>query len=113
MSKHTEGPWIHRHRIIQDGTGGSREDSVVHYRNEAPHGETRDEYICRRVTSEADAKLIAAAPDLLEAAKKVMMRWADYIHFIDWRGESDKYVAQAREYGKMLKAAIAKAEGEG
>ena len=60
-SKHTPGPWgIDRHR--GDNTGPFLIKQLV----EKKRG------IAWEIDSEADAHLIAAAPDLLEAAQKVI-----------------------------------------
>ena len=64
--KHTLGPWLVRYTAYQDGKGGTAEYSVVHYRNELPYSETKDEFIARNLT-EGDARLIAAAPEMLKA----------------------------------------------
>jgi len=57
--------------------------------------------ICYRVTSEANARLIAAAPELLEA-------------LIEAREQLQGYASAAGEYynSPMINAAIAKATGE-
>ena len=58
MSKHTPGPWT----AIPDDTGDEREWYVV----------TEEEgVLALSVSEEADARLIAAAPDLLAALKFV------------------------------------------
>lgn len=53
--------------------------------------------ICRMVYKEADAHLMKAAPDLLEAACKAMAECVDLI---------------ATDAGRALEAAIKKAKGE-
>ena len=41
-----------------------------------------------------------------------MMRWGDYVAIAKTAGEGKKYLDQATEYGKIARAAIAKAKGE-
>jgi hypothetical protein len=77
MSEHTPGPWTVDRLCIQ-----------------APDGNVALVNLAR--ASDADARLIAAAPDLLEAAK-AMTEPAGEIAY--------------RERWMALKAAIAKAEG--
>ena len=71
--KHTAGPWIVRYTARTDGIDTQRYD-VVHYRNEYPHNETTDEFICSNVKGEANARLIAAAPELLDALTTLVRR---------------------------------------
>jgi hypothetical protein len=83
--KHTPGPWHVDYAqgiIAADGT-------VVAY-VESDHSDTPT----------PDGNLIAAAPDLLEAAKQALQV------FVDQRWDDDLSAA------KSLKAAIAKAEGK-
>ncbi|PKR56375.1 hypothetical protein [Thalassospira lohafexi] len=96
VSKHTPGPWVFyadtpsvepNWNII---TNGSRQFVVANIHIEA--GNERDE---------ANAHLIAAAPDLLDVCKAVF----DDVASID--NES----CLSLEVGRALKAAIAKAEG--
>lgn len=66
-TKHTKGPWIYRCHARQGGSNDTfQKHQVVHYQNE-----TQDEFICREVSSKANALLIAAAPDLLAACRVV------------------------------------------
>ena len=60
---------------------------------------------------EANTRLIAAAPELLEALQRMMFRWEDYIGLAEKVHETPNYVGQAIEYGKIARAAIAKAMG--
>ena len=80
MSKHTPGPW----RVI--GAGWDERGDA--------------QYTLRDVKAigAADARLIAAAPDLLAALKRVL---------------SDDEVALSRPDYEFARAAILKAEGEG
>ena len=69
-AKHTPGPWrIEGYTRLIGGevTGHTISHGVNNYRD-GPEG-----YVCTtNGTSEADARLIAAAPDLLEALQYVM-----------------------------------------
>lgn len=100
-AKHTPGPW----RIVEDGgfrgifhLGTGRKVAAV-------IGSIREgEHI------EANAHLIAAAPDLLEALRKVSAALeAVYESEMEWTGEWDMLPPDALE---MAKAAIRKAEGK-
>lgn len=71
MSAHTPGPW----RVVK-GDNGDADGWNVHHELGWPHdvsqvAETSD-YPYFAIKNEADAHLIAAAPDLLEALKKVI-----------------------------------------
>lgn len=84
MSKHTPGPW----EFVPAGV-----EPVVQKAGEFPHG-----FICNVGSQNfvADARLIAAAPDLLEALKMVLQH-----------GRIDN----SEERMNVVSAAIAKAEG--
>ena len=67
---HTTGPWIPRYQfktVPRNEGHDIREISVVHYDKRKPA-----EYICRKVLTEDDACLIAAAPDLLDALYSIL-----------------------------------------
>lgn len=77
--KHTKGEWKVLRQIQGDIiTGIGVEESDNYYRvlfnNILP--DTDEEYDNERLEQEANAKLIAAAPDLLEACIAVV-KWAD------------------------------------
>lgn len=82
MSKHTPGPWVYRR------TSGFDYGSTAYW---VPG-------VCTNVQTEADARLISAAPDLLEALKEIVQFMR-----VDF---DDLPMAE-----KVL-AAIAKAEGQ-
>lgn len=65
-----------------------------------------DATLCHDIYSEADARLIAAAPDLLEAAEKV---WDARGEFFD--GGNVKYYSPLAQSLLALRDAIKKAEG--
>ncbi len=98
MSNHTPGPWkfgdLSREVVASDGT------SISAPPEDCGHCEHW----------ESDARLIAAAPELLEAAKRLVrqhekMRTWDQG---DWRA----VLSIAREMDTEFRAAIAKAEGK-
>lgn len=91
-NKFTPGPWFHgpfgqSTDHFQVGLEISRLDGMV-------TGCRGDEYMSvSGLCKEADARLIAAAPDLLEACQKAL------------------YALKGREHDGFLRAAIAKARG--
>ena len=93
-AKFTPGPWRLQYYATQDGKGGTKENWVIG---------VDDNYISRLSAwtpeQEANANLIAAAPELLEAVEHVLIASEDNGNMddIDWN---------------MLRAAIAKARGE-
>ena len=94
--KHTPGPWQ-----ISRTRGGKNGTSLTIWRNdEGPNSSeetnTNWSWIAQHIHSEADARLIAAAPELLEALEMAQL-WLDY----DGRYDMQK-----------INAAIAKAKGE-
>ena len=96
MSKHTQGPWRFRPHRMQcfDNIGVKRDGFNI----DGP--ESLGDMECGAF-NEADARLIAAAPDLLEALKPFL---EDDIYDGDHTRELVKAV-------KIARAAIAKAEG--
>jgi hypothetical protein len=100
--KHTEGPW-HVGEIIQAEPGGGKQTiEVCHYEM---FGSQKREYVIAHVfCSEADTRLIAAAPELLEGCKALLAAMIDY--------EMDVNDEKPYKHIKMMKqarAAIAKA----
>lgn len=63
---------------------------------------------CSFHNAEANAALIAAAPDMLEALKALDTAWADSF---PGGPETVEYAQRAREIWAQIRAAIAKAEG--
>jgi hypothetical protein len=91
MSKHTPGPWsVMRTPSGYDHIRGPKGQRISHECSDLD--DLGDE-------AKANATLIAAAPDLLAALKKIA------------NGEG-YYGAQAREYKEIAAIAIAKAEGK-
>ena len=92
MSKHTKGKWeVSEKNGLQVIT---RDGETIAY-TETCTGLEKDE---------ANAQLISAAPELLEACKKALS-------IIEYLGEEHNTTA-GEEEEKLLKQAIAKAEGE-
>lgn len=88
MSKHTPGPWAKHGGVIR--SLGMNDRKVADVRVLDDEGQ-------------ANANLIAAAPDLLEAIKAARDLWGDYLP----PGNSNAMKAM-----KLVNAAIAKAEGQ-
>lgn len=102
MSNPTPGPW----KVAEASTDGgywieteAEKYTVVCGRGDWPH---------RAAESLANARLIAAAPDLLEAAREAVNALADYIPQIEAKGASLSY---GRHVVGQLLLAIAKASG--
>lgn len=113
QAKHTPGPWHVRYRQKRsDFDGGMPE--IVGDENGLPviadirwNGEN-EEY------GQANARLIAAAPELLEACKRAYAELDDRYDVDRPVGESPKEYpfGGAGELMRILRVAIAKAEGE-
>lgn len=97
-AKHTPAPW----RVEGHRSGVPHGHIISHGINS--HGDGPEGYVCDTWnSSDADARLIAAAPDLLEALKWIAHHYANQdMNHRDFRVEA----AQRAE------AAIAKAEGK-
>ncbi|PXX60719.1 hypothetical protein SAMN05660489_04356 [Pseudomonas sp. LAMO17WK12:I10] len=99
--KHTPGPWIARK------TGGQ---GWVGQRGWAIDFNEDQEQVVDFVYEEADAKLIAAAPDLLAAAQKTVDAWAKFIDSFSYvPGIGDRAEDMEFKEFRELRAAIAKA----
>jgi hypothetical protein len=85
MSEHTPGPWEIRGDVIEAG----------------------GEIVCDPFDNRANARLIAAAPDLLEALKAIMKAEIAYTGAVEVAFE----FAGPPDLVKHSRAAIAKAEG--
>ena len=109
MSKHTPGPWSversNKHGIIWIDAAESRLGDIC----DLYHITASDQLVAKD-NAEANAKLIAAAPDLLEACKM----FAEWLHEDNQHSPNSPY--QIDRHAKAVKttmAAIAKAEGVG
>lgn len=93
MSKHTPGPWqVVSGGISVDGADGSLICSMTEYKKPTPR-------------QQANARLIAAAPELLEAVKAIAECCDEDYHV---RGDSSRLV----EIRGIARLALRKAEGE-
>ena len=108
-AKHTLGPWILEDLFIyklHEQTGASGRPFItnvfsVAVQGNGTHGAQRDEL-------EANARLIAAAPELLETCKAARQLWND---FLTKKESFADYASRAQQVQSMLADAIAKAEG--
>jgi hypothetical protein len=99
--KHTPGPWMAR-QIGGQGFPGQIGWAIDYNQDQ--------EQVVDFVYEEADAKLIAASPALLAAAKKTVDAWAKFIDSFSYApGIGDR--AEDMEFREILelRAAIAKA----
>lgn len=112
MSKHTPGPWVSARDFDENGRRAKVTTIAVccdfviglpaayeggNYRDGDPSGDP-----------EADARLIAAAPDLLEALKAL----AGLYPSAEEMNDSDEYSVTEIDWVEIARAAIAKATGE-
>lgn len=68
MSAHTPGPWRVEGRTVY----GAKSGHIISHGTNA-YGDGPEGYVCNTSgTSEADARLIASAPDLLEALQNLL-----------------------------------------
>ena len=96
MSKHTKGPWI----ICYDGNIDSKSGRSICAMGFSTYKEYNDQ-----PEMKANARLIAAAPELLEACKEQM-------RVIETMGNKTGCWPINDDNLQMAKAAIAKAEGK-
>lgn len=96
MSQHTPGPWTIEYHSIQDGKGGQKLAKI--HNNEIPIATVN----AWTQTQVANAQLIAAAPDLLEACKKMIQAF---------KNQSGLPLGLNAPYFRIRKA-INKAEGK-
>jgi len=106
MSKHTPGPWNTDEKDHDDPyqdirVVGSRRNICLVWMDDAPVKDYNDE-------QQANARLIAAAPDLLEALKSILP-FIPKTSFID--GGAAKYSENVIAADKV-RAAITKATGQ-
>lgn len=109
-TKHTPGPWSYSPPFDDGSMLRSSWQPAIIGRWEPPSDGSKYRRlveICafefHMTPSEADGRLMAAAPELLEAAKAIVERW----HTPHW-----KIAEHTGVYIDALRAAIAKAEGE-
>ena len=103
MNKHTPGPWWTTDHGIRD-VGG-----YIAHTNSVQRYEGQDERYAREVAQrDADKRLLAAAPDLLEALEAL----AGLYPSSEEMNESDDYSVTEIDWVEIARAAIAKATGE-
>jgi hypothetical protein len=99
MGKHTQGP-----RTIHEAREGvTREIYEVRGMNE---------WLVGRFDSEADARLDAAAPELLEVARWAMRAFARVDAATEWSASPPLYWTELSELDRVARAAVRKAEGK-
>ena len=103
MSKHTPGPWVHdtrgyRHADVKAADG--RNIACTWGVNNQP--KTKDACEAQKQIARANARLIAAAPELLEALKAIVKSLAD---------QDDEGMIEHAQQMIDARAAIAKATG--
>ncbi|WP_434706882.1 hypothetical protein J3Q07_08190 [Pseudomonas sp. D4-18] len=99
--KHTPAPWTVR-EVSHSNVPGQRAFAIDFNEDQ--------EQVVDWVYEEADAKLIAASPDLLSAAQKTVDAWAKFIESFNYvPGIGDR--AEDMEFKELaeLRAAIVKA----
>lgn len=99
MSEHTPGPWEATNDAVPDG-----------FTQVTVYAETDGERVATVFRTEANARLITAAPDLLEAAK-ALLEWADDV--LEQR--QIPVEEHNQHFGRLnhaLRTAIVKAEGQ-
>lgn len=116
MSKHTPGPWValpeevHRNYIRIRGTVLGRRYKIANVIT--PDYDDVKEREAKE--TRANARLIAAAPELFNLAEQVLAWWE--VHQYDAASSSDgdeyNFYDSEPEFVKSAKAAIAKATGE-
>lgn len=105
MTKHTPGPW----RATRDGLDGMLDTGGVTTGFDVMASEIGSEEplcVAADVRSEADARLIAAAPDLLDACEAAVEELGDDENYVGDHGESEANILAD------LRAALRKARGE-
>ena len=115
--KHTKGPWVIGNRYTDQGVY-TPDGELVANTHGSQRNFNRDEQIA---IQDANARLIAAAPELLEALEKTLERLEELRiesgRDVDW-GEEDAFrMGEWFEHDeiaamKIAGAAIAKAKGE-
>lgn len=116
MSKFTPGPWnladsdlpVSQVAVASEKTFGRKHSTIARVVDPDFVGMSPTEGI-------ANARLIAAAPDLLEALKAIQTQMSDFVHIANHIGVNDAdgfYLGHAYEVEKQARAAIAKATGE-
>jgi len=98
--KHTPGPWTHQHDETFSPLGDRRIVGADCISPAIVFGGIRE--------SDANARLIAAAPDLLHVSKEALNALLDYVPQLEAKGATMGY---GNSVIRQLAAAIAKAGG--
>lgn len=112
--KHTPGRWTKQDGFLTIYTISDHATNaiahVLHRGNSNGSAVTREE-------AEANANLIASAPDLLAACKEAMFAWAHGVGSVttsddpDVRANADRNTREGKRIMRLIADAIAKAEG--
>ena len=115
MSKRTPGPWRARHLYYSDHPDNACTEIVAAPKHdnhtatkiaEAAYSTVASEYhVSDQDEAEANARIIAAAPELLEALELLHNNFAEYQRINNMGGYDNHDM-------RMARAAIAKAKGE-
>jgi len=103
MSKHTPGPWYSLKDTLHEGQYFVRVQTYGY----APLATVRGDKRSTLKQSEANARLISAAPDLLEALKSLLW-YVDQLEMVVYSADDNG----THEEVAKAKAAMAKATGE-
>ena len=109
MSAHTPGPWVRN--ATHEGGGGF---GAIRVESEHEHGEVNDGWAIAEVIgsdAEANARLIAAAPELLAACEELGRLWDAGIRPQIVQGALREETDFATLCMVTLRAAISKAKG--
>ncbi len=112
-AKHTPGPWHAGETVLSDACAFI---SIIDD-SDSPHDIIRNGETSLIDNAEANASLIAAAPDLLAACKEAKFLAAHGIGAVtlgedEWsRANSDRNIGEIKRIMAIIDAAIAKAEG--
>lgn len=104
-NQHTPGPWKHVGLTMIQGAGDPHRNIPGIVANVTPAGTLHDATVCA-----ANARLIAAAPDLLAACKAALPEIEQEREQREYSG-NDEYIEGMRSIENLIAAAIAKAEG--
>ena len=92
MSKHTPGPWKATCRDMTYKGGDWSEDEFLQWEVEGPRAPFgRGDFF------QADARLIAAAPDLLEALRAAVADWDEEVSRGRWLEQARAAIKKAEE----------------
>ena len=107
--KHTPGPWTYGDWITGKHGDSGNSGWVEVWNIEADGSEGLPFIACKHHDQVANARLIAAAPELLEASIKVL----EWFEAEDDHSKADFYqrMQMCRDAEEMIRAAIAKATG--